>query len=653
MPLRQLQVSTFAALVALLACPATSSAQATCVDSTGAMCLAAVGGGVDAIFQTSDGRYAPQLTFGTYVRGVNSPGCAFGQTTNPRGLDNYTCYVGAGALTPDGSGGCNISTPDARVAEAANSLDWLWTQVMRTRDDCSFVADGEGGFYIPWRGRIYDLGGEANRVALFPVTDHGPLPCESFEYTVWLSNNPDSHEIADVGAPDSNKWNPALMIQVYSQGWTRNPNALGAADAARTDLGTHLRDNSTGEAVADSSVTVWALPCGLTFRYASIMAGNDGNPTAACAFQSSDDELDAVAGLNEDDTAICVDADGDGHRDIACGGSDCDDADPTVHPGAPEPCNATRDLDCAPAASCPDGTSCDDTTGLCVPSCFEGGCADGFTCLSGSCVDTACTSLAEPCAAGTVCRAGSCVDPCDGAICPSGEVCRGGSCVDPCAGVVCPTNQVCVARDPAATTLCGPSCNCTELSVPLCAADRACDARDASPTSGLCVDPGCETTSCAASEACVAGSCVDRCASVVCPLFHVCTGGECVTDACGRISCPAGRVCSEGSCVDPCTLVTCAATEICRAGVCEPDLCSTVVCVPGQTCSDGLCIGTPDDAGSSGDAAVADAGADAGAPASEKGGCGCSVPGGEHTPRAPMLLLGSVLGFALRRRNRP
>ncbi|NOY93693.1 MAG: hypothetical protein GXP55_21110, partial [Deltaproteobacteria bacterium] len=588
-------LATSALALGLLS-PAPAAAQATCVDATGAMCLAAIGGGVDDIFSTSDGRFAPQLTFGTYVRGINGA-CAVGQTVNPRALDAYTCMGGSGTLTPDGAGGCTISAPHPRAAEAANSLDWLWTQVLRTRDDCSFVADGEAGFYVPWRGRIYDLGGEANRVVLFPVTDHGPLPCESFEYTVWLSNDPDARELAAAGAPDPAKWNPAVMMRAYNQGWTRNPNAAGAADATRADLGTFLRDNSDGEAVADSTVSVWALPCGLTFRYASVMAGNNGNPTAACAFHSGDDELDAVAGLNEDDTAICVDADGDGHRDAACGGSDCDDSDPIVHPGALEPCNSVRDLDCSPGASCPDGTACDDSTGICVPSCFEGGCADGFSCVSGRCVDTACTSLAEPCAAGTICRAGSCVDPCDGATCPSGEVCRGGSCVDPCAGVVCPTNQVCVARDPAATTLCGPACSCTELAVPLCAADRACDARDGTPSSGLCVDPGCETATCAAAEDCVAGGCVDRCAGVVCPLFHVCSAGACVPDACARISCPAGRICSEGACVDPCSLVTCADGEVCRSGSCEPDPCAGVSCPSGQSCLEGSCVGMAADAG--------------------------------------------------------
>ena len=44
-----------------------------------------------------------------------------------------------------------------------------------------------------------------------------------------------------------------------------------------------------------------------------------------------------VGGGSGDDGAAdgsgCVDADGDGHAAKACGGDDCDDADPKAHPG--------------------------------------------------------------------------------------------------------------------------------------------------------------------------------------------------------------------------------------------------------------------------------------------------------------------------------
>jgi hypothetical protein len=71
----------------------------------------------------------------------------------------------------------------------------------------------------------------------------------------------------------------------------------------------------------------------------------------------------------------CADADGDGVRDAACGGTDCDDTNPSRYPGAPEVCDAADlDEDCDPEtfgfrdadgdgfpdARCCNGTTCGD-----------------------------------------------------------------------------------------------------------------------------------------------------------------------------------------------------------------------------------------------------------------------------------------------------
>lgn len=628
-------------LTLLLLSPGRADAQATCVDATGEMCLdvlraARADGVVDDIFRTSDGRFGPELTFATYIRGVN--GC-IGMTYDPRMLSGYACHTPAAGED---------------IGMFANSLDWYWTQVNRTRDDGSLVADGEPGFYIPWRGRIYDIGGEANRVALFPVTDHAPLPCEAFEYSVWLSNDPTSMELATEAAPDPAKWNPARLIRAFREGWTRNADARGASEAARGDLAVFLEDASGGDAIADALVTVWALPCGLSFRYVAIQGGNYGNPGPECAFHSSEDELDAVAGLNEDDTGICVDADGDGHRDVACGGDDCDDTDPAVHPGAFERCDSTRDLDCSPALSCPTGTSCDASSGLCVPQCFEGGCASGFTCVGTLCVEDACAMLTTPCAAGTICRGGVCVDPCDGAVCPRGQLCRGGACVDPCAGVRCPAMQVCVAGDPGSTQLCGPGCTCTEITVPLCPTGTVCDARMGSATADRCVDPGCETMTCGASMVCTGGACVDACSGVVCPLGRTCTAGVCEADRCLSVRCPTGLVCLDGDCVDSCTGVTCGAGDVCRAGVCVPDPCAAVVCGTTERCLEGVCV--PAGAGDGGpafDGSSGDGGRRSGA-APQDAGCACRTLAGHRYGGGPggLLALIAMLGVALALRRR-
>ena len=645
MSIRKLSFLAAILSLALFASTSTALAQAACVDTSGLACLnrlmeARTDGVVSDIFQTSDGRYGPELSFATYVRGVN--GC-IGVTHTPTILSGYTC----GAIGSSPPGGND-------PAFQANSLDWYWTQVIRTDDAGVGLADGLPGFYYPWRGRIYDIGGEANRVVLFPITDHDPLPCEAFEYSVWLSNDPDATEIAPEGAPDPRLWNPARLIRAFTQGWTRNATATGAAEAGRADLGTHLRDNSGGEAVADALATVWALPCGLTFRYVAIQAGNYGNPHPDCVYHSSDDELDAVAGLNEDDTGICVDADGDGHRDAACGGSDCNDADPAVHPGAFERCDATVDLDCAPMATCPDGTVCDGDSGLCVTQCFEGGCGAGFTCVGDRCIDAACAMLAEPCPDGTLCRAGECRAPCDGVICPRGQECTGGACLDPCAGVLCPSNQVCVARDPSALTLCGPSCACDELTVPICPDGTSCDERMVSPTRGECVDPGCETATCGLGENCVGGACVDACGGVVCPRNQVCILGECEADLCASVACAGTQVCRDGSCFDACDGVSCASGQLCRDGACIPDPCFGVSCGDAERCVEGMCIptGSPDAGGTTMDAGPA---RDGGTGGVDDGGCGCRAVGSpEGAPLGALgllALLGVLGGLFLRRRR--
>ncbi|MCC7539894.1 MAG: hypothetical protein IT379_26980, partial [Deltaproteobacteria bacterium] len=496
-------------------------------------------------------------------------------------------------------------------------------------------------------------------VVLLPVTDHEPLPCEAFEYSVWLSNDADATEIAAPDAPDPSRWNPARLIRAFTQGWTRNPNATGAAEATRPDLDAWLHDNSAGEAVADALATVWALPCGLSFRYVAIQAGNYGNPGPECVFDSADDELDAAAGLNEDDTVICIDADEDGHRDATCGGDDCDDMDPAVHPGAFEPCDAVRDLDCQPAIACPTGTVCDAPSGLCIVRCFEGGCAAGFTCVEDRCLESACAALPEPCGRGTVCRGGVCVAPCDGAVCPEGQVCREGACIDPCLGVRCPTNQVCIAGRPGATTLCGPACTCTDLgTTSLCEMGSACDARPASDTFGLCVEPGCETLTCAADERCEAGACVAACSGVSCPLDQRCEAGVCVADPCARITCPAGRACREGACVDACTDVTCTPPLVCRSGGCV-DPCAGVSCFAGQVCMNGACVAV--------DGGVVDAGpaADTGAQDPDAGsrdtgprrsgvaepGCGCRVAGATRGSGLRVLATLALLALVARARR--
>ncbi len=71
------------------------------------------------------------------------------------------------------------------------------------------------------------------------------------------------------------------------------------------------------------------------------------NPTTPCAPPQTCNEAMQRC---ETGCATTADADGDGHRTVACGGDDCDDGNPNRFPGNPEVCDAANlDEDCDPA----------------------------------------------------------------------------------------------------------------------------------------------------------------------------------------------------------------------------------------------------------------------------------------------------------------
>ena len=67
---------------------------------------------------------------------------------------------------------------------------------------------------------------------------------------------------------------------------------------------------------------------------------------------------------------VCTDDDGDGYDDAACGGTDCDDTDWTVYPGADEICGDGIDQNC-------DGVVDDGCSGTCTDNDGDSFCSDG------------------------------------------------------------------------------------------------------------------------------------------------------------------------------------------------------------------------------------------------------------------------------------
>ncbi len=602
-----------------------------CIDA-----VQAAAGIVNDVFTDSNGLTADQLpVFGQLFN--NWPGCTTANHAGCAGQSNppYDC---------PGQYACLPNTPNtfANIANQVNALDRLWGHPCRLSDhtligNCpnwdSCVANGAVGSYLPWEGLVFDLGGPSNKVAIFAQNDHGPQPCESLEYTVYLTDNPFSLElIVDPAATgvDPDKWNRAVLSQVFTKGFVE----IRAPDpAGRPECG----DTSQYSVEEDSFAQVFALPCGITFRYAAVIAGNDGLDFAECAFDSSEAELDAVAGLTEAGAGVCPDADDDNYVDCACVGApaicDCVDIDPAINPGAPEPCDSV-DVNCdgnpgqcdsnlvcyqsvcVPTcadenASCPEGSECQQVAEgtICVPvDCSVSGCPDGSVCVDEQCVP-ACTDVV--CPGAQICQDGRCIDPCQDITCPPGLVCQGAECIPPCA---------CYDGDAGCVDLPGFVC------------DKG--------NTDVCVPAACEGVTCVGTQTCdpQTGLCVDFCnPNVQCPLGQKCVDPDGCVPTCEGVVCDEGWTCNPDS------------------GDCEDNRCEGVTCFPPFVCVTGECVDGSGSTGVGGGNAGSGGSGGSGAsttrpPLEDDSGCSCRVGSKPTGDRAAFLVL--ALGAALLRRRR-
>jgi MYXO-CTERM domain-containing protein len=541
----------------------------------------------------------------------------------------------------------------ANASQFLNALDRKWWQPCRLANPnlvngCpnfvnNCIADGTGGNYYPWEGSVFDLGGPSNQVVVFAENDHGPQPCESLEYTVYLTDNPYALDLITdpkTSGVDPMKWNRAVLSKIFTKGFVevRPPDPAG-----------HLAcgDTATYSVEEDSFAQVFSLPCGITFRYAAVIAGNDGLDFPECAYDSSEAELDAVAGLTEGGAGVCPDADGDHFVDCNCMGApmpcDCNDADPTIHPGAPEKCDdPDKNCDNKPGA-CDPGLTCYQS--LCDAACSGG--ENPFCPAGTNCTQTPQGNLCVPqdcsvagCPAGSVCVNKVCLPACTGVVCPGNQICQDGACIDPCVALQCPAGQGCTNGK------CHPPCNC--FAGDLGCADlpgTVCDTGN----SDNCVAPPCKGKTCMAPQTCdpQTGNCIDFCNM--------------------DVKCPVGQKCDNAAgCIPVCTGVTCDAGFQCNqvTGVCEDHRCDGVSCVPPNQCVAGMCV-EPDGGaaggggagghGGHGGTSVASSSSAGGAPQQnivEVGGCGCRIGGQDAGPFAALGLSALAFAAAIARRRR-
>jgi hypothetical protein len=128
--------------------------------------------------------------------------------------------------------------------------------------------------FLPQHGAIFDLGGEVNRVAV---------------------QQPGRRTLRSARSP---QWRPMEPRRAHPRvsSWMDSRRDRGRPGRRRPPVAKPQQPHPARRPRA-----CVRPPCGLTFRYASIAAGNNGNPAIAFTFWPFDAELDAVAALNEDD----------------------------------------------------------------------------------------------------------------------------------------------------------------------------------------------------------------------------------------------------------------------------------------------------------------------------------------------------------------
>ena len=136
---------------------------------------------------------------------------------------NLGTYVSGG----DYSG---ISQPDA----------WGFQTGGTTVPASANALDHKGVFYYALPV-VWDLGSAQSSALLFPIIDHGPIPNEGVEVTVWGSNN--------ASDPFPGAWTIAELTTIYADGWVD----VGAAQES------------------DDMASLWTFGSG-TYRYVAVYA---------------------------------------------------------------------------------------------------------------------------------------------------------------------------------------------------------------------------------------------------------------------------------------------------------------------------------------------------------------------------------------------
>jgi len=317
-----------------------------------------------------------------------------------------------------------------------------------------------------------------------------------------------------------------------------------------------------------------------------------GDDTAPPAEVDGGAVTDAPFDGGAPDLTMCADDDGDGRRSVACGGDDCDDADPDRFPGNPEICDGD-DEDCNDTTFGPDRDSdgfvsiaCCNGPDNCGPDCNDvlNTVNPGATEVCNGDVDDDCNGLADgadgvcvPCGPGLSSVDTTCVDidECTMGLCGAavGATCNNtyGSyeCTCPTGYIAPPSGGTCADVDDCAVGRCGAGiATCTNT-----VGSYACTCAPGYSASAASGAPCVDDDECATGTPCGAGG---SCANIGGGYTCTCSAGYTATGRTGG----TGGTCSD---LDECTLTTddCDASP---AAVCMNTVGGfTCACPPGFT----------------------------------------------------------------------
>ncbi len=198
------------------------------------------------------------------------------------GLINTAGWIAGTLVAGSGGGGCVCVSFDTTGTGSygyggggsmpfnANAIDEFW-----------FQTAGEASFGVPrglsTGGTIFDMGFSANKAAIFNSIDHGPLPNEAIESTVYLSNDINFATYVQ-----------AVVERVYLEGFNSNLGILWDGFSYIVGTGTSA-----------------------TFRYASVAHGGPG-----ALQRDGDNEINGIMGLRADNTGCTIGVDCDNPSDV-------------------------------------------------------------------------------------------------------------------------------------------------------------------------------------------------------------------------------------------------------------------------------------------------------------------------------------------------